>query len=243
MAVDIAPILSLISQRIVAAPSSVDAPTAAGKTICLTRYREALDTELELRANLQRLGYTSPVIDHAVLEAQLARGFDLFSDHLSALREAYNKEIISYPELKTQLLTLVKDQAKALELLELWDYLKMPKPSAVTPDKVASLTVAQLLASYTAGALTRDDLVAELTERKYDAGDIAILIRTEETRAAKPSAAKRPTLTIADLNALYALGAITADDLRAELIAREYSPEDADAKVLIQVSKQMARLA
>jgi len=243
MAVDVRQAISLISQRIVLAPPSVSEISPSGKSTPQKRYREGLITEAQFGTEMTSLGYSAPAIEQALRQAKLEREFDLFSDHLDALQVAYDKDIITYEELKSQLLDLVPDQPKALQLLELWDYKKLPTPKAVTPEKVPTLTVSQILAAFVAGTLSEASLKAELAERGYSTEDIILLVSTEAARLAKPTTAQRKILTLAQLNAMLAAGIMTVDEFIAELLARNYSEEDAARLLGLEMIKINARAA
>jgi len=243
MAVDIRPALSLVAQRIVLAPPSVAEISPSGKGTPQKRYREGLITEREFGGEMQSLGYSAPAIEQALTQAKLEREFDLFSDKLSALQVAYDKDIITYEQLKSQLLELVPDQPKALQLLELYDFRKRPQPKAVAAEKVPTLTVSQLLAGYVAGTLSEPLLRSELAERGYSTEDIVLLVSTEAARLAKPTQTQRKLLTLAQLNAMLAAGILTTDEFLGELLARNYSEEDAARLLGLQMIKINARAA
>ncbi len=243
MAVDVRQAISLISQRVVLAPPSVAEISPAGKTTPQKRYREGLITEAQFGQEMQSLGYSAPAIAQALKQAKLEREFDNFSDHLDALGVAYDKDVITYEELKVQLLALIPDQEKALLTLELLDYKKRPTPKAVTPEKVPTLTVSQLLAAFVAGTLTEPLLRSELADRGYSEEDIVLLVSTEAARLAKPTTAQRKLLTLAQLNAMLAAGIMNTDEFIAELLSRNYSDEDAARLLGLEIIKIRARAA
>ena len=243
MAVNIGPALSLVAQRIVLAPPSISEISPSGKGTPQKRYREGLITEQEFAQEMQSLGYSAPAIEQALTQAKLEREFDLFSDKLSALQVAYDKDIISYEQLKSQLLELVPDQPKALQLLELYDFRKRPQPKAVTAEKVPTLTVSQLLAAYRAGALGEDGLKSELAERGYSTEDIIMLVSTESAKLAKPTTTAQKQLTLAQLSSLLALGIISPDEYITELLDRNYSEENAARLLGLEMIKINARAA
>lgn len=243
MAVDIGPVLSLVSQRIILAPSSVSDVTPAGKTTPQKRYREGMINEGQFRQEMTSLGYSGPAIDQALIQSTLERQYDLYTDKLAALQVGYDKDLINYDQLRVQVLEVVPDQPKALQLLELWDFRKRPAPKTVTPDKIPTLTVTQLLSAWKAGVLLEAELTAELLERNYSGEDAAILIATEIAKMEKPTAAKQKALTLTELKAALSWAMITPAEFLAELVSRGYSQEDAELIVGIEVNKILARSA
>jgi len=243
MSVDVRQAISLISQRIVLAPAQVEVPSPFGRGTVEKRFREGLITEAQFRQEMQSLGYIGATIDRSLVLAKLEHQFDNFSDKLDALGVAYDKDIITYAEIKVQLLELISDQEKALLILELLDYKKRPAPKAVTPEKTPTLTVSQLLAAFVAGTLTEPLLRSELAERGYSEEDIVLLVSTEAARLAKPTTTQRKLLTLAQLNAMLAAGILTIDEFVAELLARNYSEEDAARLLGLEMIKINARAA
>ena len=243
MTVDVRQAISLISQRIVLAPPSVSEISPSGKSTPQKRYREGLITEAQFGTEMTSLGYSASAIAQALTQAKLDHEFDNFSDKLDALGVAYDKDLITYAELKVQLLALITDSEKALLILELLDYKKQPTPKAVTPEKTPTLTVSQLLAAFVAGTLTEPLLRSELAERGYSEEDIVLLVSTEAARLAKPTTTQRKLLTLAQLNAMLAAGILTIDEFVAELLARNYSEEDAARLLGLEIIKINARAA
>ena len=241
MAVNVGPVLSMLAQRIVAAPPELEPPRAAGRAIALTRFREGLTSPLGLRAELAALGYVGGDIDRALVEAALQRDFDIFGDRLRVLQAAFEKDILTYEELKVQLLELVPDQAKALVLLDLYDFSKRPKPKAVSGEEAPTLTVSRLLAGFKAGVITREALEAELERRGFSPEDTAVMIAIEEAKVKPPAPAERKELTLAELKSMLALGLITPEDFLAELLERQYTQEDAENLLALEQSKALAR--
>lgn len=241
MAVNVGPVLSMLAQRIVAAPPELEAPRAAGRAIALTRFREGLTPAAGLRAELTALGYVGGDIDRALVEAALQRDFDIFGDRLRVLGAAFEKDILSYEELKVQLLALIPDQAKALVLLDLYDFSKRPKPKALTPEEAPTLTVSRLLAGFKAGVITREALEAELERRGFSPEDTAVMIAIEEAKIKPPAPAARKELTLAELKSMLALGLISPEDFLAELVERKYEPVDAENLLVVELAKGLAR--
>lgn len=242
MAVEIGSAISLLSQRIVAAPPSVEPPGPIGAGTIVKRYREGLILEPQARLELASLGYAPLRISQEIIVAQLEREFDDFADRLDAVEQAFNKDIISEAEMKMQVLTLLPDQAKALLVVQLLDYKKRPKPKAVTAEEAPTLSVAKLIAAWKAGVLSRPDLARELAERGYSAEDVEIMIRTEEAKLPKPKPAALKLISLADLRAMLAAGIILPQEFRAELVERTYSPEDADRILGLELARQAARI-
>jgi len=243
MAVNIGPVLSLIAQRIVAAPPSIDLPGPTGAGTVVKRYREGLILEAQARGELAALGYPPPRIDQEILRARLEREYDDYADRLAILREALAKGSITLEELTVRLLALVPDPAKAQLLLDLEELRLRPKPRVLTPDVPPTLTVAKLIAAWKAGVLARAALAGELAARGYSPVDVEILIRTEEARLPKPQPAALKSVSLGDLRAMLALGVIDQAELRAELLERNYPPEDADRLLNLELARQATRLA
>ncbi|MDP2955465.1 MAG: hypothetical protein Q8N53_03520, partial [Longimicrobiales bacterium] len=102
--VDVAPILSFLARRIVGAPPTVEALGPTGRGTIVKRLREGLILEPQARRELAELGYSPLQADQALVLARLERESDDFADRLTALGEAYNKDIVTIEELKHQLL-------------------------------------------------------------------------------------------------------------------------------------------
>lgn len=241
MAVEIGPVISFLAQRIIAAPPEVEVPRAFGRGTPIRRFREGLITEAAFRQELQDLGYPPQEVERALELAALERDYDLFQDRLRVVQEAFEKDIISFEEMKVQVLALVPDEPKALTLVDLYDFRKRPKPKALTPEEPPTLTVGRLLAAFRAGVLGEPGLRSELAERGFSAEDIDIMIAVETARLPKPKPAQLRALSLGDLRAMLALGVITPEEFRAELLERAYSPEDADRLMALELSRIIAR--
>ena len=242
MAVEVGPIISFLALRIVLAPSEVDVPRPTARATPVKRFREGLITEVTFRLELRSLGWTDPEIDRSLVQARLERDFDDFQDRLAALEDAFNKDLITFAEMKAQLLALIPDPAKALIVVDRLDFAKRPKPKPLTPEEPPTLTVGRLLAAFKAGIFTREALGEELAERGYSPADVELMIRTEEARLPKPKEAARKLLALGDLRAMFDLGVLTEEEFRTELISRTYTPEDAERIVNLQLARQRARL-
>ena len=242
MAVDISRALSLISQRIVFVPNQVEVPSPLGRSTAIKRFREGLTTEPLFRQELELLGYGPGEIERAFSLARLERQFDLFEDRLATLREAYEKDIISFAEMKHQVITLIPDTEKALILVELYDFRKRPMPKPLLPEEPQTLTVGRILAAYKAGVITEVVLRAEMKERLYSPEDIDILVATETARLPKPKIEKRKEIALGDLRALFDLGVLSPQEFKDELIERKFSDEDAALMVTLQQARQVARM-
>lgn len=243
MAADIAPLLSLLSQRLVPSPGQVSPPSPIGRGTVVRRFREGFILEVQARAELASLGYAPPDVERALVLAELERQYDITFDRLAVVREAYAKDIISHEDLKALLLELVPDQVKALVLLDLYDFRKRPRPRAVATAQAPTLTVARLTAAFRAGLLAREDLAQELAERGYSPADVDILVATEEARLEPPTTAQARQLTLGDLRAMYDLGVISAADFARHLRDRGFGVEDVDALLALQEARQTARTA
>ena len=241
MAVEIGPIISFLSQRIILAPPEVEAPKPIPTGVTLRRFREGLLTEAIFRAELASQGRLPVEIDRLLTQALLERAFDDFQDRLNALEEAFNKEVLTFEEFKYQVLQLIPDQAKALLVVDLAELKKRPKPKPITPEEPPTLTVGRLLAAFKAGVLPEPQLRSELTQRDYSPEDIDIMIATETARLPKPKAPALRLISLGDLKAMLALGVLSPEEFRAELIERKYSPEDADALLGLELIKAQAR--
>lgn len=241
MAAEIGPVLSFLLQRIVPTPFQVEAPRPTARSTPLKRFREGLSTETTFRAEMAWLGWSAPDIERSLIQARLEREFDDFQDRLNTLEEAYNKDFITFAEMKLQVLTLIPDQAKALLVVDLLDFKKRPKPKPLTPPEVPTLTVGKLLSAFAALVLPEAELRAELARRLFSPEDIDLLVATEIANLPKPKPAERAKLTLADLRALLALGILTPEEFLTELIARKYSQQDAEALMALEMSKALAR--
>jgi len=242
MTVNVSKALSLIAQRIIAAPPEVSVPRPFGRGTPVRNFREGISLEPQFRQELASLGYVGTDIDRALTLAVLEHRYDLFTDRLSVVKEAYEKDILSYEEMKFQVLQLIPDQEKALTLVELYDFSKRPKPKTLTPEEPPTLTVGRILSAYKAGVLTEEQLRTELGARAYSPTDIDILVATETAKLPKPKAAARKLLSLGDLRAMFDLGIITTEEFEAALMDRDYTPEDAARIIILQQARQAARM-
>ena len=67
------------------------------------------------------------------------------------------------------------------------------------------------------------------------------MIATETARLPKPKAPALRQVSLGDLKAMLALGLLSPEEFRAELIERGYTPEDADALLGLELARIMAR--
>lgn len=240
---EVGPIIAFLSQKIVLAPSQVEVPAPLARGTPVKRFREGLLTEATFRGEMATLGWSPIDIERSLVQAQLERAFDDFQDRLNTLEDAFNKDLVTFEDLKVRLLELIPDQAKALVVLDRMDFAKRPKPKPVAPEEPPTLTVGRLLAAFKAGVLPEPGLRSELAERGYTPEDIDIMIATETARLPKPKAPALRLISLGDLKAMLALGVLTPEEFRAELIERKYSPEDADALLGLELIKAQARAA
>lgn len=241
MAVEVGPIISFLAQRIVVAPPEVEAPRPTARATPVKRYREGLLTEPAFRAEMMSLGWGAQDIERSLVQAKLERDFDIFQDRLRRLEEAFQKDIITYEEMKSQVLALVPDQPKALILVDLFDFSKRPKPKLLTPEEPPTLTVAKLLSAFAAGILSEPALRSELTERGFTPEDTSLLVATEKARLPKPKPPTMKTLSLAELRAMLSLGIISPEEFLAELLERQYSQEDASNLLALEMARITAR--
>lgn len=243
MTVDISRVLSVISLAIVLAPPEVQAPGPIGRATAVKRYKEGLTNAQSLRAELLLLGYSQSQADQSLTQADLERDYDTWSDRIAALKAAYLDGRVPDEQLLALLLELVPDAVKSQALADLWLELKLPKVAAPKAAAIPTLSVAQLLAAYTAGVLTAAALAAELAERQYSPEDAALLVDTATARLPRPTQAEAAAIPLADLRALLALGKVTAAAFRAELVRRKYAPADADLMLGLEQARIAARIA
>lgn len=237
----VGPILARIALRIVEAPSQVDVPRPVGGSVSIRRFREGLLEEPGLRLELATDGYGPADIERLVHQAILEREFDDFSDRLSVIEDAYAKDVLTDPEMEVQVRELIVDAPKAAIVVERLRFAQLPKPAAPTPERVPTLTTAQVLAAWAAGLIPLERAVTELTERNYSEFDIAVLLALEQAKKPKPKAAAQKELSIAELNAMLPLGLVTAKEYIAELVSRGYTPDDALALLGLQAARALAR--
>ena len=238
---EIGPVLSFLSQRIVAAPPELEAPRPTARSTPVKRFREGLLTETAFRAEMASLGWAALDIERSLVQARLERDFDDFQDRLNILEQAFNKDELTFEEMRFQVLELIPDQAKALLVVDLLDFKKRPKPKPLTPEQPPTLTVSRLLAGFRAGVLTREALGAELAERGFLLEDIDTMIAIEEAKLKPPAAPARKRLTLAELKALLALGLLSPEDFLEELLSRNYTPEDAANLLALEQAKALTR--
>lgn len=237
----IGPILSRIAQRIVVAPPTVDPPSPRGGATSLRRFREGILVEAQLRRELATDGYGPADIERLVNQARLEREFDDFSDRLAVIEDAFNKDRLTDPEMEVQVRDLIVDPPKAALVVERLRFAKLPKPKAIEPPRIPTLTTAQVLAAWAAELLTLDQAREELLARNYSAFDAAVLLALQASRKPAPKPPVRKQLSTAELNAMLPLGLVTPEDYIAELISRGYTPNDAQALLGLQVARALAR--
>ena len=241
MAVEVGPVISFLAQRIVPAPPQVEVPGPTARTTPIKRYREGLLTEASFRAEMASLGWSPTDIDRSLVQARLERDFDNFQDRLAIIKDQFAKDILSFAEMKVQVLALIPDQAKALLTVDLLDFEKRPKPKAVAPEEAPTLTVAKLLSAFAAGVLAEPALRAELAERGFTPEDINLLVAIERARLPKPKPPTMKTLSLSELRAMLSLGIITPQEFSSELLERGYSSEDTERLLTLELSRLLAR--
>lgn len=126
-------IISLISQRIVLAPPQLEAPRGVGRGTAIKRYKEGLTTGITFRREMESLGYPQAEIDKALVQADLERDYDLFTDRLSSVKSAFAKGVISDAEMQTLVTELIPDAAKAAVQISLVQFSILPKPKPMPP--------------------------------------------------------------------------------------------------------------
>ncbi len=240
---DISRILSTISQAIVLAPPEVQPPAPTGRAVAIKRYAAGQTDARGLRAELLRLGYSEAQAAQAQTDAELERGYGVWSDLLAAIRERYMDGRLGDDEMLGLLYQQIVDPGQAEAQAELWRQVKLPKLAPPKAAEIPTLSVAQLLAAYGAGVLSAAALEAGLTDRLYSPADIVILVDTAAAKLPKPKPAEYQPIALADLRALLALGKITAAAFRAELVRRQYAPADADLMLSLEQARIASRLA
>jgi hypothetical protein len=158
---------------------------------------------------------------------------------LAELKAALAMGLMSPAEFTAELIRRKYSQSDAQLLLGM-EMIKISERPVVPPP---TLTVSQLLSSFIAGTLSEPLLRSEMTERGYSEEDIVLLVSTAGARLPKPTVVERTLLTLAQLNALLAVGIITTDEFVAELLARNYSEEDAARLLGLEMIKINARAA
>jgi len=178
------PIIALISQRMAALPGQAQAVGAAGKTVAIRRYREGQTDAASFRADMVRLGYSDGEITQTLVQANLEREYDTYTDRLATVKEAFAKRQITDAEMVALMLDLVVDDDKRDTLITLWRFQASPKAAAATAAAPKQLTEAKLAAAWKEGIITTEEWFDELVERGYTQEDAKILIDTEIAKLA-----------------------------------------------------------
>jgi len=178
------PIIALISQRMAALPGQAQAVGASGKTVAVRRYREGQTDAAGFRTDMRLLGYSEGEVTQTLVQAQLEREYDVFTDTLAVIREAYMKGAFSDAEMARLVLDLVVDDQKATTLIALYKFQRTPKRAAEAPPTPKLLSEAKLVAAWKEGIITTEQWFEELVDRSYSQEDAKILIETELAKLA-----------------------------------------------------------
>ena len=96
--------------------------------IYLEKYTLGLINEDELRARLKSLYLSDEEVEWRITLAKEEYALLEFKENLKALEEAYKKDIVTSEEVYNQLLQWGLREDRALRLLEIWSYRKLPRP-------------------------------------------------------------------------------------------------------------------
>ena len=101
--VDINKGLALIEERLRDTPTSEVEAAASGAGVAVSRFVEGITSEVELRGDLEALGYLGSREDNYVLQAQLRRHLELFRDRRDIWRRQYSNGELTGSEFATLL--------------------------------------------------------------------------------------------------------------------------------------------
>lgn len=149
---------------------------------------------------------------------------------LSTLKRAFRDQIIGEPEFRAELEAREYDP-RDIDILVAIEARVIAEEMVEMPEKVKTVTLGTLRTAFREGIIRVDQLVAELTARKYTTADIELIVAVEEAKIRPPVV---PVIPEAMLRRAFREAIISEAALREELAARGYLPADIDVMVAVE---------
>ena len=214
---------TILSTPAIKAPKPLAPPTLTLQQ--LTRaYKIGDITESALRERLADTDYSAADVDILVSQIRYEPPVAAAQLNLDQLRTALQTGDRTEQEVRQELARR-RFSASDVDLL-------IVQMRAAPPPPTAQLNIGQLSTAYQLGDITEDILRVELGNRGYKTSDVGLLV--SQFRLAPPP--PPPTLSVSQLQSAFVRDIITEDELRAELTARQYVPDDVARLVELAVA-------
>jgi len=179
-----APLMAEIAKRV-----SLEAEIGKIRDNAKMDFVRGYITEDAFRATLSGLGYSPLLVEYHFRDAREDQDRKYKDDVIDYYVDAYVKDLLTDEELETRLRDLLV-RPEILELqLEKAYVRKYKKPKPATVEKVPVLTLASLMRAFREHIITEDALRAELAERKYEPGDVDVMVDIEKLKIEAEEAA------------------------------------------------------
>jgi len=189
-------VLSFLEQALAGVQPVVTEAGGLGAATAVRRYREGFTTGAELLGELRDLGYSAARSDRYQRQAQLEYETDFLADLITALRGAFQKELVGEGELRARLgeLGLRQERVDALLQIELARFARRPAAAVAKPRYQTAAGRARIAAVRTAfqagqigDAELREAFAGEEMPDELAAAEVALdLARFAARRAAPP---------------------------------------------------------
>lgn len=150
---------------------------------------------------------------------------------VSTLRRAFRDEIITEGAFEEELLARGYP-SEDVDLIVAIEKKRLEEELVEMPEKIKTVAVGTLRAAFRADIITEARLEKELRARKYPPEDVELIIAMERAKKLPPVV---PVIPEAILRRAFREAIISEAAFRGELAARDYSPEDIEVMVAVEL--------
>jgi hypothetical protein len=218
--------------------SKTTAAKALSSSTAVSAYKVGLDDETAFRNNLADLGYDQAESDRLVVSAELEYSYNYRSDLLSFYTDAYHRNDIEEPELRSDLASLGVVPGK-IDLIVEAQKIKRLKVTAAAADPAIAIQLETIREQRTKQLINEDQETAEIVALGYELNYAQAITGQDTVKMQKTATITAPTVTLAYETAS---GKVDVDTIRRSTRARQMSADDEmTALIALQMPADLAQ--